>query len=262
MDTTHSNGQPMPGAGGRPTHLILACVAMLAAAGLAYAVTPYRLMARTHETFDIDAHIPHQFGDWSQVSGLQVVRPPPDGLLDGIYNQEVPRAYVDKEGHVIMLMIAYGESQSERLHLHHPEICYIAGGFRVTPPVTTTFDWAASAPPIMLTRLVATREDRVEPISYWMRIGHDTTGTRFERYVLKLEYGLRGWIPDGVLIRVSTVGVPPEMGFKIQDKFIRDLLNQVPSDTRTFLVGDPAKALHRNRAQTTTQSDRRTYSFR
>lgn len=227
----------------RSINLILACVAMLAAAAAAYAIKPHRLMARTHETFDIDAHIPHAFGDWRPVAGLQAVRPPPDGLEAEVYNQEVSRAFVDKEGHLLMLMIAYGESQSDRLQLHHPEVCYTAQGFRVTRPVTSTFVWSASAPPIKLTRLVATREDRIEPISYWMRIGYDVTNSNFARNALKLEYGLRGWIPDGVLIRVSTLGMPPEASFKVQDRFIRDLLHSMAQDTRTFMVGDPAKAL-------------------
>jgi hypothetical protein len=56
-------------------------------------------------------------------------------------------------------------------------------------------------------------------------------------------YGLRGWIPDGVLLRVSTPGVPADVGYKIHDKFIRDLLNAVPPETRAFMVGDPARAL-------------------
>ncbi|MBV8104300.1 MAG: EpsI family protein, partial [Hyphomicrobiales bacterium] len=186
---------------------MLACLAMLAAAGLAYLATPHHLMARTQETFNIDAHIPYQFGEWSRVPGVVDIVRPGAGLESELYSQEVSRAYFDKEGHIVMLMIAYGESQSERVHLHHPEICYTAGGFRVSRQVTSMFDWSASAPPIALTRMVATREARVEPISYWMRIGYDTTGTRLERYVLKLEYGLRGWIPDGVLLRVSTVGL-------------------------------------------------------
>jgi hypothetical protein len=60
---------------------------------------------------------------------------------------------------------------------------------------------------------------------------------------LKLEYGLRGWIPDGALFRVSTIGIPAEESFKVQDKFIRDLLNSVDPETRAFMVGDPEKAL-------------------
>jgi EpsI family protein len=227
----------------RSVNVALACVAMLAAAVLAYALTPHRLMARTHDVFNIDANVPHAFGEWSALPGVETVKPPPDGLEAAIYNQEISRAYVDKEGHAVMLVIAYGESQSDRLQLHHPEVCYTAQGFRVTKPVTTTFDWSPGAKPIPLTQLMATREGRVEPISYWMRIGYDVTNSNWARNRLKLEYGLRGWIPDGALFRVSTLGIPGETSKQVQEKFIRDLLNAVPPDTRAFMVGDPSKAL-------------------
>jgi EpsI family protein len=227
----------------RSVNLIVACVAMLAASVLAYILTPHKLMARTHDVFDIDARIPHAFGEWSALPGLQTVKPPPDGLEAEVYNQEVSRAYIDQEGHAVMLMIAYGESQSDRLQLHHPEVCYTAQGFRVTRPVTTKFEWSASDKPIPLTRLVATREGRLEPIAYWMRIGYDVTNSNWARNRLKLEYGLRGWIPDGALFRVSTLGVSEEASAKVQDKFIHDLLNVLPPDTRSFMVGDPSKAL-------------------
>ena len=123
-----------------------------------------------------------------------------------------------------MLMVAYGESQSDRLQLHHPEVCYTAQGFRVTKPSTTKFDWSPRA---SRSRHAArgAREDRLEPISYWMRIGYDVTNSNWARNRLKLEYGLRGWIPDGALFRVSTIGIPPDKSCKVQDKFIRDLLN-------------------------------------
>ena len=142
-----------------------------------------------------------------------------------------------------MLMVAYGESQSDRLQLHHPEVCYTAQGFRVSRTNSLKFAYSPSAPPIKLTRLVATREERVEPISYWMRIGYDNTTSNWARQALKLGYGLKGWIPDGALFRVSTIGIPPEESFKVQDKFIRDLLNSVDAETRAFMVGDPEKAL-------------------
>ncbi len=227
----------------RSVNTALACAAMLAAALLAYVLTPHRLMARTHEAFDIDAHIPHAFGEWRALAGLEAVKPPPDGLEAEIYNQEVSRAYVDRDGHAVMLLIAYGESQSNRLQLHHPEVCYTAQGFRVTRPVTTKFDWSPTQKPIPLTHLVATREGRVEPIRYWMRIGYDVTNSNWARNALKLEYGLRGWIPDGALFRVSTIGVPEAVSQQVQEKFIRDLLNDLPPDTRAFMVGDPSKAL-------------------
>ncbi len=227
----------------RSVNLALACVAMLAAAALAYVMTPHRLMARTHDAFNIDAHVPRSFGEWAELSGLQAIKPPPDGLEAEIYNQEVARAYVDKDGHAVMLMIAYGESQSDRLQMHHPEVCYTAQGFRVTKPVTTEFSWSPTSRPIPLTSLIATREGRTEPISYWMRIGYDVTNSNWARNALKLQYGLRGWIPDGALFRVSSLGVSVEQSMQVRKKFIRDLLNAVPPDTRAFMIGDPGKAL-------------------
>jgi hypothetical protein len=129
----------------RSTNLILGCVALLAAALLAYVLTPRNLMARTHDSFDIDSHIPHAFGEWSAMPGVGVIKPPPDGLEAEIYNQEVSRVFVDKEGHAVFFIVAYGESQSDRLQLHHPEVCYTAQGFRVTRPTTGKFEWSASA---------------------------------------------------------------------------------------------------------------------
>ena len=228
----------------RSTNVLLACVAMLAAMLLSIVLTPHRLMARTHEVFDMEKHLPTAFGDWKPAEGLNVVAPaPPDSLEREVYNQEASRGFVDPEGHIVMLMVAYGESQSDRLQLHHPEVCYTAQGFRVSGTSSTRLPYSASEPPLKVTRLVAAREERIEPISYWMRIGYDNSNSNWARQALKLGYGLRGWIPDGALFRVSTIGIPPEESFKVQDKFIRDLLNSVDPGTREFMVGDPEKAL-------------------
>ena len=97
--------------------------------------------------------------------------------------------------------------------------------------------------PIRLTRLVAQREGRLEPVTYWMRIGNDVATGVLERQTLKVKYGLRGLIPDGALVRISTVGLPEKTGFAVQDRFIHDLLSSVDQPTLTFLTGDPAKAV-------------------
>ena len=228
----------------RSTNVLLACVALLAAMLLATVLTPHRLMARTHDVFDIDKHLPTAFGDWRPVEGLNVVAPaPPDSLEREVYNQEASRGFVDSEGHIVMLMAAYGESQSDRLQLHHPEVCYTAQGFRVSATSPAELAYSPSMPPLKVTRLVATREDRIEPITYWMRIGYDNSESNWARQALKLGYGLKGWIPDGALFRVSTVGIPSDESFKVQQKFIHDLLNYIDPETREFMVGDPKKAL-------------------
>ena len=119
----------------RSTNILLACIAMLGAMLLAVEMTPHKLMARTHDVFNIDQHLPTTFGDWKPVAGLNVVTPPPpDSLEREVYNQEASRGFVDPDGNVVMLVVAYGESQSDRLQLHHPEVCYTAQGFRVSWP--------------------------------------------------------------------------------------------------------------------------------
>ena len=148
-----------------------------------------------------------------------------------IYNQEASRGFVDSDGHVVMLMVAYGESQSDRLQLAPSRGLLHRAGL---PRLANQRDEARLfplGPAAQPDALVAQREERVEPISYWMRIGYDNANGNLARQALKLGYGLRGWVPDGVLFRVSTIGVPAELSFKIQDKFIHDLLNAVdPSD--------------------------------
>jgi hypothetical protein len=52
-----------------------------------------------------------------------------------------------------------------------------------------------------------------------------------------MKYGLRGIIPDGALIRVSTVGLSQTASFQLQDQFIRDLLTALPARERKFFTG-------------------------
>jgi hypothetical protein len=70
-----------------------------------------------------------------------------------------------------------------------------------------------------------------------MRVGHDITTGVVDRQIVRLKYGLRGIIPDGALIRVSTIGLLPEESYKLQDEFIRDLLAAIPPSDLNFFTG-------------------------
>jgi EpsI family protein len=226
-------------------HIILASFVILSAAVAAEAMTPRTLMAQSTASMNLETLIPKEFGQWKPVPDVRVVEPPgSDYLAREIYNQELARGFVDEDGHVVMLLIAYGVSQSDRLQLHRPEICYAANGFRVSRPFGASLSFLPGHPPIRLTRLVAQREGRLEPVTYWMRIGNDVATGVVERQILKVKYGLHGLIPDGALVRISTVGTPEETAFEIQDRFIRDLLKSVDQPALDFLVGNPSKALN------------------
>jgi EpsI family protein len=96
---------------------------------------------------------------------------------------------------------------------------------------------------LKLKRLSAQRAQRFEPISYWMRVGDDVATGVLDRQFIKLMYGLRGIIPDGTLVRVSTIGLPEAAAYVVQDRFIRDLLAAVAPENRKYLIGAQSQTL-------------------
>jgi EpsI family protein len=223
--------------------VVLVSIALLTSAILAEVLAPHELMART-ASLDLEQAIPRQFGGWTLAPNTQLVTPSdPEGVVDPeskaapVYSQEVGRGYVDRSGNFVMLMVAYGPVQNYRLKAHRPEICYTAAGFRVSGKHGEELAYSKGQQPLKLTRLVAEREARYEPISYWMRVGNDIATGVVDRQIIRLKYGLKGIIPDGALIRISTVGLSREMSFKVQDQFIRDFLAAVAPEDRKFFTG-------------------------
>jgi EpsI family protein len=224
-------------------HVVLASIALLASAVLAEVLAPRELMARS-SSIDLEAAIPRQFGEWTLVPEIKPVIPDdpegvidPDDKLNRVYSQEVSRAYHDASGNIVMFLVAYGPVQNYRLKAHRPEMCYTAAGFRVSGKHGEELTLPGSKHPLKMTRLTAERETRFEPISYWMRVGNDVATGIVDRQIVRLKYGLQGIIPDGALIRVSTIGLPEKASFAVQDHFIRDFISAVAPQNRKFFTG-------------------------
>jgi EpsI family protein len=225
---------------------ILASVAILTTAVCASVLIPHTLMASANAALSLETLIPQQFGKWKYRPTLGLVTPKvPDyveteeqkDLEARIYSQEIGRTYADNEGHTIMLVIAYGPEQNYRLKAHRPEVCYTAQGFRVWDKTDHQLSINEGSSPLTISRLITQRETRFEPVSYWMRVGNDVSTGIFDNQLLRLKYGLRGLIPDGALVRVSTVGLNAPQSFALQDEFIRDLLASITPAARRFLIG-------------------------
>jgi EpsI family protein len=228
-----------------PVQAILASIALLATALLAQVLTPRELMASASAAVELEALIPKQFGRWTYVPNVGLVTPSEaEGVVDNnnsatkIYSQELGRSYRDDEGHVVMFLVAYGPVQNYRLKSHRPEVCYTAAGFRVSGKTASEVSYRDGAASVKLERLLTERESRFEPVSYWRRVGGDISNGIFENQITRFKYGLRGLVPDGALVRVSIVGLPSDQSFKLQDQFIRDLLNAVDTKARQFLIGE------------------------
>jgi EpsI family protein len=227
--------------------IVLASVVLLGFAVLAQVLAPRELMARSSASLNLDNVIPKQFGTWTWVPDIIPVTPAdPDGYVEAdsnstrVYSQEVGRSYNDGHGNIVMLMVAYGPVQNYRLKAHRPEICYTASGFRVSSKTAAEVPYSDHAQPIKVARLVAEREARFEPISYWIRIGNDITTGVIDFQLTRLKYGLHGLVPDGALMRVSTVGLSKDASFQLQDQFIREFLAAIPAQERKFFTGASA----------------------
>ena len=122
------------------------------------------------------------------------------------------------------------------MDVHRPEFCYPAQGFDV---VVKTQDGTVSTNvgQVPVKRLVASHGSRIEPITYWITVG-DTTATKgWERKLVKLRYGLTGQIPEGMLVRVSSISPETATAYQHQSEFIKGMLGAIDEKNRKRFVG-------------------------
>lgn len=221
-----------------PLALVLALV-MIVSALAPYAVTLSPSSNRAEASFVLEQLVPKSFAGWGVVEhgSAQVVNPQTRQLLDKLYSQELTRTYVSGDGYMIMLSIAYGTDQRGDLGLHQPDLCYPAQGFTITERRRTAISTGGGK--VHVERLEAQQGTRVEPITYWVRIGEQNiTGTSlFGRRLEHLRFAIKGHAPDGLLFRVSSIDMQRERAFARQDQFVSDLLGAVGPTGRTNLVG-------------------------
>ncbi len=208
---------------------------LLAAAGAA-ALTPRRHVELLHGR-KLETIIPSTFGDWSTTPSSAFVLPKtPGSLADRLYSDTVSRLYVAPGKLPMMMVLAYGNLQSDLLQLHRPETCYAAVGFQISNSTKTAI---AVAPQVAvpLRELTASTDNRVEPIAYWTRIGDFLPTDRREQRTMRLREQFAGIIPDGILVRLSTVAEPTPETFAELVAFGRALILAIRPADRAILIG-------------------------
>lgn len=212
-------------------------LSMLAAAGLALALTPRLKLAEHGPNIELETMIPNQFGEWKldETIATLIVSPDIKAQIDRLYSQTLARTYVNKKGERIMLSITYGDEQTTAKQIHLPENCYPAQGFKIKKTSEGFVDLSGEKLPVM--RLVSTQGPRVEPITYWAMIGDSAVRGRVEKYLARLKYGLTGEIPSGILVRVSSISADESQSYITQEQFLQDMLTAVPLEYRKLLTG-------------------------
>jgi len=218
---------------------LLLGVPLIAAAGAAVALTPRNSLNLLGDG-DLEELVPLEIESWTVTPSNAVVLPQAQegSLADTLYNQTVSRLYLSDSRLPIMMVIAYGNTQSDQLQLHRPEVCYAAVGFEVG--ISNRIEIPVAPPMTLPAReLVATSNERTEPILYWTRIGDylPTSGT--EQRLMKLRTEVSGYVADGVLVRLSTVAEPTRETFATLEHFADAMLHATKPVGRPALIGRP-----------------------
>lgn len=210
---------------------------MLVAGATAHVLRPNVYLADLRPKVDLEDLVPSQFGAWRQLkqSGGQIINPQESLLLQKLYTQTLARSYVNAEGKVIMLSIAYGANQSDGVALHYPEVCYPAQGFRLLSkaPATVATDFGD----IAAKKLITTLGNRNEPVTYWSTLGDKVVQGGIKTKLAQLDYGFNGFIPDGLIFRVSSINPDAVKGHADQAAFVRELMAALPAPSRLRLAG-------------------------
>jgi len=211
-------------------------VAMLAAAAAALALKPSRVQ-QDAAIIDLEEIILRSFGDWTVDPDVIPIPPAPDvqANLEALYAKIVSRTYVNSRGERVMLMVAYGGDQSSALKAHLQEVCYAAQGFEIRSLSQDTLSFHGEAIPV--TRMLAVRGQRSEPVTYWLTMGDRVLLGRLDRLMVQLRFGLSGRIPDGMLVRVSNISTNPTRAFKEHEEFIGALLGGMRQGDVHILLG-------------------------
>lgn len=219
-----------------------AFAAMALAAGAARWATPTVHVADLESKVDLESWFPRSFGAWRIDDSLPVVIPAPDAqaLLDKLYNQTLARTYVESAGQRVMLSVAYGGDQSDGTRAHRPEVCYPAQGFDLSDNRVGELDLGGER--LRVRRLMANLGGRHEPITYWTIVGRRVALSGTEQKLAQLRYGLRGLIPDGLLVRVSSIDSDKARGWALQQRFLADMRAALPPALRRRLGMDASAA--------------------
>lgn len=180
--------------------------------------------------------IPEQLGPWRYATQSGLVLPPEDQLSRTLYEQLLTRVYTDGRADPVMLVMAYSSVQEGRLQVHRPEVCYPAAGFSIiensaaTVPINDSFS-------IPVRFLAADRGARREYVMYWTRIGDSMPVRWFDQRLMMAKANLQGFIPDGLLARVSVISDDRDEAMATLTRFVQALVADSGRAGRAMLIG-------------------------
>ena len=216
---------------------LLALLLMLAAFAGGQAWRPTTRLADSRPKVDLETMFPKAFGDWrlDERMPLQLISPDTQAMLNKLYNQTLSRTYINTQGERIMLSVAYGGDQSDATRAHRPEVCYPAQGFQLNDRQDGAL--ALGDRTLRVRRLVTQLGGRIEPLTYWITVGERITISGTEQKLAQLSYSTRGVVPDGMLVRVSSIDRDSAKAYQLQQAFVVDMAHAIPPALQAQVIG-------------------------
>lgn len=216
---------------------LFAALLLLSASGLAHVTKPTISLADQLGKVDLEAVFPKSFGDWHVDTNLPVsiVSPDVEALLKTLYAQTISRTYVGPGGERIMLSVAYGGDQSDATRAHRPDVCYPAQGFEILSNQNARIDVGQTE--LSVRHMLAKQGQRLEPVTFWFVVGEHVAVSGQQQKIAQLRYGMRGLIPDGMLVRVSNISPDAASAYQTQARFITQMRAAMPQATRLRVFG-------------------------
>jgi EpsI family protein len=208
----------------------------VAGAAAAYGFTPRERISLLGKA-KLEDIIPKSFDNWRHVESDALVVPQSDkSLAAKLYGQSLGRLYVHADGSGVMMLIAYGDTQSDQLQLHRPEVCYPAFGFTLLRNEGGVIN-VGDKLDIPARILTARSQVRTEQISYWTRIGEFLPTSNGDQRTAKLKTAFEGKIPDGVLVRLSNIEDDAGKASALNQRFAKAMVNSIAPAHRAALIG-------------------------
>ncbi len=216
--------------------LLAFLMALTAAFSAAFLPRP-QPMAQERAGTPLEQLFPDQFGEWRLDPGAAaLIRPAfEQAKRFQMYDQVLERTYLNAAGHRVMLSVAYGRQQSVGLQMHRPEVCYKAGGFKVDDIQAGSLPLPGLRLPV--TRLLASMEGRPEPITYWRLLGDEVVADETRFKLRQLSLGASGALPDGMLVRVSSIDDDRQAAYRVHEAFVRALALSLTPAQRARVLG-------------------------
>jgi EpsI family protein len=218
------------------TRSLLLMLLMFAAA-LGVVALKHAQKPQPHQQIGLEQMIPKAFSNWHELENVVPVMPSPEQteLINTLYDETFARSYINDRQEMVMLSIAYGGDQSGLLKVHRPENCYTASGFQVKNLGKREIATPFGVIPVRF--LMAEVNGRIEPISYWIRVGDSTVTGVWGQRVSQIVHSMVGEVPDGLIFRVSSIGSDEERAFELHQRFVVDLLEAISISDRAILAG-------------------------